>query len=293
MYYGHELQFGTFITPGNASPEATVSLALLSEDLGFDLVTFQDHPYQPRFLDTWTLMTWVAARTERVQLAPNVLNLPLRPPAVTARAAASLDLLSHGRFNLALGAGAFWDAIAAMGGRRLTPGQAVDALAEAIEVIRSLWNVEDTTVLRVGGDYYHLDGPKRGPAPAHPIPIWIGAVKPRMLRLTGRLADGWLPSIGRMQPGEFQEANRLIDDAARGAGRDPAKIRRLVNVGGRFTPAPGGFLDGPTGHWVDGLLPLVLADGVGTIILASDDPDTLRRFADEVAPALRDAVAAR
>jgi alkanesulfonate monooxygenase SsuD/methylene tetrahydromethanopterin reductase-like flavin-dependent oxidoreductase (luciferase family) len=279
MYYGHELQFGTFITPGNASPETTVSLALLSEELGFDLVSFQDHPYQPRFLDTWTLMTWVAARTERVQLAPNVLNLPLRPPAVVARAAASLDLLSHGRFNLALGAGAFWDAIAAMGGRRLTPGQA-------------LWDVEDTSVLRVGGEYYRLDGAKRGPAPAHPIPIWIGAVKPRMLRLTGRAADGWLPSIGRMQPGEFQASNRVIDDAARESGRDPAKIRRLVNIDGRFAPAPRGFLDGPPAHWVDGLLTLVLDDGVGTIILSSDDPDTLGQFAHEVAPALREAVAA-
>ncbi|MGO4690933.1 LLM class flavin-dependent oxidoreductase [Glaciibacter sp. 2TAF33] len=287
------MQFGTFITPAGASPEATVSLALLSEELGFDLVTFQDHPYQPRFLDTWTLLAWVAARTQRVQLAPNVLNLPLRPPAVVARAAASLDLLSHGRVNLALGAGAFWDAIAAMGGRRLSPGQAVDALGEAIEVIRSVWNVEDTAVLRAGGEYYRVDGAKRGPAPAHPIPIWIGALKPRMLRLTGRAADGWLPSIGRMQPGEFQASNRVIDAAARDAGRDPAEIRRLVNVGGRFQATTGGFLVGPPGHWLDGLLPLVLDDGVGTIILASDDPDTLRRFADEVAPALRDAVAGR
>src|SRR6185312_9392972 len=117
MYYGHELQFGTFITPANNPPQAAVSLALLSEQLGYDLVTFQDHPYQPAFLDTWTLLSWVASRTERVHLSPNVLNLPLRPPAVTARAAASLDLLSGGRMSLALGAGGFWDAIEAMGGR--------------------------------------------------------------------------------------------------------------------------------------------------------------------------------
>ena len=79
-------------------------------------MTFQDHPYQPAFLDTWTLLSWVAARTERIHVAGNVLNLPLRPPAVLARAAASLDLLSGGRFELGLGAGAFWDAIEAMGG---------------------------------------------------------------------------------------------------------------------------------------------------------------------------------
>src|SRR6187431_2812916 len=124
--YNHDLQFGTFITPSNAQPEAVVARAQLSEQLGYDLVTFQDHPYQPSFLDTWTLISWVAAQTERVHLAGNVLNLPMRPPAVLARAAASLDLLSGGRVELALGAGAFWDAIEGMGARRLTPGQGVE-----------------------------------------------------------------------------------------------------------------------------------------------------------------------
>jgi alkanesulfonate monooxygenase SsuD/methylene tetrahydromethanopterin reductase-like flavin-dependent oxidoreductase (luciferase family) len=131
MDYGHTLRFGTFITPKAASPQGPVQLAQLSETLGYDLVTFQDHPYQASFLDTWTLMSYVAAATTRIHIAPNVLNLPLRPAPVTARAAASLDLLSGGRFDLGLGAGGFWDAIEAMGGRRLTPGQAVDALSEA------------------------------------------------------------------------------------------------------------------------------------------------------------------
>ena len=112
-------------------PGGDVALAVLSEELGFDLVTFQDHPYQPRFLDTWTLMSWVLASTSRIRVAPNVLNLPLRPPAVVARAAASLDLLSGGRFELALGAGGFWDAIEAMGGDRLAPGESFQALEEA------------------------------------------------------------------------------------------------------------------------------------------------------------------
>ena len=140
--YGHALEFGSFITPSAANPVAPVALAQVSEASGLDLVTFQDHPYQPAFLDTWTLMTFVAARTDRIRIAPNVLNVPLRPPAVVARSAASLDLLSNGRFDLALGAGGFWDAIEAMGGRRLTPGEAVTALEEAIDVIRELWDTE-------------------------------------------------------------------------------------------------------------------------------------------------------
>ena len=138
----------------------------------------------------------VAARTSRIELAGDVHNLPLRPPAVLARAAASLDLLSGGRVNLGLGAGGFWDAIEAMGGQRLTPGQAVDALDQAIDVIRGVWDVADRSPLRAGGEHHHVDGAKRGPAPAHPIPIWVGGYKPRMLRLVGRKADGWLPTLG-------------------------------------------------------------------------------------------------
>ena len=85
-------------------------------------MTFQDHPYQPRFLDTWTLLSVLAAQTSTVRLAPNVANLPLRPPAVLARSVASLDILSGGRVELGLGAGAFWDAIEANGGRAAHAG---------------------------------------------------------------------------------------------------------------------------------------------------------------------------
>lgn len=290
MYYGHDLQFGTFITPRNDPPHAAAQLAELSEAVGFDLVTFQDHPYQPSFHDTWTLLTWAAARTERVHLSANVMNLPLRQPAVLARSAASLDLLSDGRFDLGLGAGGFWDAIEAMGGRRLPPGQAVDALSEAIDVIRGVWDQGDRSRFVVDGEYYRIDGAKRGPAPRHNIPIWLGAYKPRMLRLIGRKADGWLPSLGYMQPGDLAAGNATIDEAADAAGRDPREIRRLLNIGGAFG-AGGGFLQGGPADWVEQLLPLVVEDGVGTFILASDDPGTMQRFAVEVAPALREAVA--
>src|SRR5919198_4433652 len=135
MDYGHELAFGTFITPQNERPHDVVALAQLTERVGLDLVTFQDHPYQPAFLDTWTLLSWVAAQTERVRLSGNVLNLPLRPPAVLARAAASLDLLSRGRFELGLGAGAYWDPIEAMGGPNRSRGGAGGGLKGGVDVL--------------------------------------------------------------------------------------------------------------------------------------------------------------
>ena len=290
--YGHELAFGTFITPQNQRPDDVVALARLTEQAGLDLATFQDHPYQPALLDTWTLLSWVAAQTETLRVSANVLNLPLRPPAVLARVAASLDLLSGGRVELGLGAGAFWDAIEAMGGRRLSARQSVDALSEAIDVIRGIWAASEHGGVRVDGEHYRVNGAKRGPEPAHDIAIWVGAYKPRMLRLTGRKADGWLPSLAYMPRDELGPANRAIDDAAAGAGRDPREIRRLLNLqGGAFSATGRGFLQGPPEQWVEELLPFVLELGFSTFILGGDDPRSIEVFGQEVAPALREAVA--
>ncbi|WP_435737270.1 LLM class flavin-dependent oxidoreductase [Cellulosimicrobium sp. PMB13] len=294
MDYGHELRFGSFITPSAASPRDVVDLAVLSEQVGLDLVTFQDHPYQPGFLDTWTLMSWVAARTERVRIAGNVLNLPLRPPSVLARSVASLDRLSGGRVELGLGAGGFWDPIVAMGGERLTPGESVDALDEAIDVIRALWDTSTRDRLVAGGEHHRVDGAKRGPAPAHDVEIWVGALKPRMLRLVGRTADGWLPSLAYLQSFEaLARGNATIDDAARDAGRDPSTVRRLLNVGGRFTPDRGsGFLQGPPEQWAEQVAAVTLEHGVSTFVVAGDDPTTLAVVGQEVAPAARELIAA-
>ncbi|MDL5485555.1 LLM class flavin-dependent oxidoreductase [Microbacterium wangruii] len=277
MDYGHDLLFGTFLTPSAANPRQVVQLTQLSEQLGYDLATFQDHPYQPRFLDTWTLMSYAAAATSTIQLAPNVTNLPLRPAPVLARAAASLDLLSGGRLNLGLGAGAFWDAIEAMGVPRLTAGESVEALSEAIDLIRELWAVGERGAVH-GGDHYPVHGAKRGPAPAHEVPIWLGAYKPRMLRLTGRKADGWLPSLSYMQPGDLAAGNARIDDAAAAAGRHPGEVRRLLNISG--------------GESAEQLVELALGDGMSAFIVSSDDPAMLERFAAETIPVVREAVAA-
>lgn len=276
--YGHELLFGSFITPGSGNPSQAVTLAQLAERCGLDLVTFQDHPYQPAFLDTWTLLSYVAASTERIKLSANVLNLPLRPPAMLARAAASLDLLSGGRVELALGAGSFWDAITAMGGPDRSKGGAVTALSEAIDIIRGLWVAPtDRTGVFVDGKHYQVRGAKRGPAPAHDIQIWLGALKPPMLRLIGRKADGWLPSHSYLQEGDLARGNQVIDEAATAAGRNPGKIRRLLNIG-------------PEIATVDRMLPLALEDGVSAFILWSDDARVMEKFGVEVAPALREAV---
>ncbi len=286
---GHDLLFGAFLPPVVEQADAIVDLAVRCEGMGLDLVTVQDHPYQPSFLDTWTLLSVIAARTSTIRVAPNVANLPLRPPAVLARSVASLDVLSHGRVELGLGAGAFWDAIEAMGGPRRSPGESVVALEEAIAVLRALWTPGRTP--HIEGDHYHLTGAKSGPIPTHPVEIWVGSYKPRMLRLTGRLGDGWLPSAAYAPPQELPEMSRVVDDAALAAGRTPADVRRLYNVDGSFGRG-GGFLDGTVDDWVEQLAGLALDEGFSAFILANDPSrvQDLQRFAGEVVPAVRETV---
>ena len=289
---GLPVRFGWFLVPEAADPRGLVEQARLAERAGFDLVGIQDHPYQRRYLDTFTLLAALATTTERVGLFPDVASLPLRHPAMLAKAAASIDLLSGGRFELGLGAGSFWDAIAAMGGPRRSPGEAVEALEEAVALLRLLWG--DQRSVRFTGQHYQVAGVKLGPAPSHPIGIWVGAYGPRMLALVGRLADGWVPSSGYLPPERLAAAQARIDDAAAAAGRHPAAIRRLYNVSGRIGPGGRGFLDGPAGQWVEQLLPLVVETGMDTFVLwPTESPaGQLQAFAAEVAPALREAVAA-
>src|SRR3954463_11653239 len=222
--------FGIFPTPNAAERDQVAEQVMIAGRAGLDLVGIQDHPYQRRFLDTWSLIAFLASRTERIRFFPDVANLPLRPPAVMAKAAATIDLLSGGRFELGLGAGAFWEGVSAMGGPTRSGPESVDALEEAIEVIRLVWSGERTVSYE--GEHYSLDGVHPGPAPAHPIGIWLGAYGPRMMRVVGRLADGWIPSLPRMPVEEVPPRQKAIDEAARAAGRDPASIRRIANISG-------------------------------------------------------------
>jgi alkanesulfonate monooxygenase SsuD/methylene tetrahydromethanopterin reductase-like flavin-dependent oxidoreductase (luciferase family) len=289
--YGRTLKFGVFPTPEAASVDEVLALARVADEGGLEYVGIQDHPYQRRFLDSWMLMATVLARTESVSVFPDVANLPLRPPAVLAKAAASLDVLSGGRFELGLGAGAFWDAVAAMGGPRRSPGEAVDALAEAIEVIRLMWS--DQRSVRFEGHHYQLSGVKPGPPPVHPMGIWLGVGGRRTLALVGRTADGWVPSSGWATPDKLPDMHARIDDAAVAAGRDPTGIARVYNIWGKIDGA-GGFLQGGVTQWVDELSELSLHHGMDTFVFGpSDDPvPQLQRFVAEVVPGVREQVAA-
>ncbi|MGH2698906.1 MAG: LLM class flavin-dependent oxidoreductase [Actinomycetota bacterium] len=292
MDYGRDVEFGYFPVPNTDDYPTLVAQAQLADETGLDLIGVQDHPYQRRFLDAFSLIADLAARTSRVRLFPDVANLPLRHPSIIAKAAASIDRISAGRFELGLGAGAFWDAIEGMGGPRRGPSEAVESVAEAIEVIRLLWSGERN--LRFEGHHYRLKGIHSGPAPAHDIGIWLGAGGPRMLTLTGRLADGWVPSSSWAPPERLPEMHDRIDAAAEAAGRKPSEVRRVYNASGTITDGDrGGFLEGPVSYWTDQLTRLVVELGMDAFIFwpTAEPTPQLRRFAEEVAPDVRDEVA--
>jgi len=287
--YGRPLEFGISLVPNRSDVELERTLSRRADELGLDLVGIQDHPYQWRYLDTFSLIGDLLARTERIRIFPDVANLPLRLPALLAKQATSLDVLSGGRFELGLGAGAFWEAVAAMGGPVRSPGEAIDALEEALHVIRAYWSGERSITFE--GTHYSVRGLHPGEPPPHPIGIWLGVGKPRGLALTGRLADGWVPSLGWATPELVPDMRRRIDQAAESAGRDPADIRRVYNLtGGAIVDGPvTGLLQGPPEHWVETLSGFASDLGFDTFVFwpGEDHVAQVERFAREVAPALR------
>jgi alkanesulfonate monooxygenase SsuD/methylene tetrahydromethanopterin reductase-like flavin-dependent oxidoreductase (luciferase family) len=290
--YGRDLEFGASVEPLADPPDWAARVAVAADRAGMDLFGIQDHPYQRRFLDTWTLISTLVPLTERIRFFPDVACLPLRPPAVLAKAAASLDVISGGRVEMGLGAGAFWEAIQAMGGPRRSPGEAVRSVEEAIQVMRLIWS-EDRSV-RFDGEIYTLKGVKPGPRPAHVMGIWVGAGGPRMLGLIGYLADGWIPSMGWATPDKLPAMHQRIDEGAEKAGREPGEIQRVYNVSGNIGAEGDGLLEGPASKWVEQLTRFALELGMDTFIYwpSEERERQVELFANEVAPAVREAVAA-
>jgi probable F420-dependent oxidoreductase len=252
-------KFGVTIIPSASGRSDPVAEAKRAEELGFDLVAVWDHPHgeHPSF-ESWTLMTWVAANTSRIKIASNVLGMPFRLPALVAKMAESLDRLSGGRLILGLGAGGSDAELAGFGAPALPSDEKVDALEEAIEVIRGVWT---ESVFTYDGAYYRNREALLEPKPARPIPIWLGAYGPRMLELTGRVADGWIPSLGYLPADRVKTAMDRIRVAAERAGRDPDRLNYACNVqvrvGGPPSEDPGRRVAGEPAQVVEQLSSLL------------------------------------
>ncbi|MGI5287779.1 LLM class flavin-dependent oxidoreductase [Nonomuraea polychroma] len=274
MDYSQPLRFGALI--GDSSPQEAVAHATLSEELGLDLVAFGGR-HDDAALDVWTVMSWVAARTRTIGIT-GLLDAGARPPAVLGRSTASLDLLASGRLALVLSGSGRWEARQAEGSVQLPPAQAAAALDEAIEVVRGIWAADEQAPLRLAGEHYHLDGAERGPAPAHTIPMWLDGTQPELLELAGAQADGWLTVLGDLA--QLPVRQKTIDEAAIRAGRDPQEIRRLAVIPVSGPPC------------ADELALLATEHGISTFLMAGAGRDDLRRFAEQIVPAVKAAVAA-
>jgi alkanesulfonate monooxygenase SsuD/methylene tetrahydromethanopterin reductase-like flavin-dependent oxidoreductase (luciferase family) len=232
-----KLLFGLNI-PASAAPGADpVALAQRAEDLGFDFVSTADHPCgdQPSY-ETWTMLSWIAARTSRIAVATRVLGLPYRHPPMVAKMAETLDRLSGGRLILGLGGGYSDDEFRAFGLGVPTARDKVDGLAEAIGIIRGLWSEPAFTF---EGRRYRVSQADVEPKPGHRIPIWLGTFGPRALAVTGRLADGWIPSLGHAAPGDLGVMRDRVLAAARQAGRDPGELTCALNLDVEVDEHPG------------------------------------------------------
>jgi alkanesulfonate monooxygenase SsuD/methylene tetrahydromethanopterin reductase-like flavin-dependent oxidoreductase (luciferase family) len=282
--------FGLNVDPHAGGLAIAARIAAIADTSGLEYVGIQDFPHISGFVDALTQITWLAARTSRVRFFPNVAALPLRPPAMLAKQAATVDVLSGGRFELGLGAGAFSDAIAGMGGPRRTAGQARQALSEAIDIIRGAWAGQP---LRFQGDHYQVPDAQPGPRPAHEIGIWLGVTGPRAARLVGAKADGWSVIAPYLPPEQLRPLNDIITASAEDAGRDPERIVRIYNLMGLITPAGRDMFNGPAGRWVDTLAMLYTDYQMNTFIYwpSGDRERQSRIFAEDVVPVAREALA--
>jgi alkanesulfonate monooxygenase SsuD/methylene tetrahydromethanopterin reductase-like flavin-dependent oxidoreductase (luciferase family) len=286
----HRLLFGVNVSPAVAAGADPVVDARRAEDLGFDFVSVNDHLHgaDPRY-ETWTMLSWIAAKTSRIGVATRVLGAPYRHPPVVAKMAETFDRLSGGRLILGLGAGGSDEEFHAFGLPARPPGRKVEGLEEAISIIRGLW-AERTFTLE--GRVYRTDRAQVEPKPEHRIPIWLGTFGDRALAVTGRLADGWIPSIAFAPPERVPALRDRILTAARGAGRDPGEIACIYNMEVRvdesLEPVPS-VVHGSPDAVAEQLLGFVALGftGFNFMPFGPGKDEQVERLAREVIPAVR------
>jgi probable F420-dependent oxidoreductase len=277
-------RFGVSLRP-DADPATEARHA---ESVGFDLVTLMDHlpGWRPSY-ETWTALVWAAAATERIRVGTNVLGLPYRHPAVTAKMAETLQRLSGGRLVLGLGAGGSNAEFAAFGLPVRGAREKIDAFEEGLEIIRRLWAGEPVTYR---GDHYSVQDAVISPPPEPAIPIWLGSYGPRSLALTGRVADGWIPSYRYAPPDRWPAMRDRVRKAAEEAGRDPDSLDYAYNIGIRVdenAEARPGMIAGAPDHVVKEITPLIeMGVTVPIIWTAGEGVEQRERLAAEVLPAL-------
>jgi alkanesulfonate monooxygenase SsuD/methylene tetrahydromethanopterin reductase-like flavin-dependent oxidoreductase (luciferase family) len=223
-----DLAFGLSIAPSAADGADPVAAARMAEDLGFDFVSASDHPCgtEPTY-ETWTLLSWIAAATTRIRIATRVLGVPYRNPAMVAKMAETFSRLSGGRLILGLGGGYSDDEFRAFGLGTFSARDKVDGLEEAVRITRGLWSQR---AFSFDGRLHRTDLAELEPKPSSPVPIWLGTFGDRALQLTGRLADGWIPSYWDRPLHRYKAMRERVLTAAQDAGRDPAGLTCALHL---------------------------------------------------------------
>ncbi|MDX1993201.1 MAG: LLM class flavin-dependent oxidoreductase [bacterium] len=291
------IQFGISLDPTATKINDLFRLAKVADEAGFELLTIQDHAYNPNFLETWTLLSGLAMTTENIRVGTNVLTTPLRLPAMIAKQAATLHVMTNGRVELGLGAGAFQGGIEAFGGEFGTPGERHQAFEETIKIIKGLWQSQGQP-FSFEGKAHQIRNAQFGPVLDSYPRLWTGSQGPRGLRLTGRETDGVILSMTYVPPDDLHEVNRLLDEGAAEAGRDPSEVRRAYNLAGALTearmiPKRQGLIIGGVQEWVDWLVRLYRDYRQDTFIfwpVGGSEATQFQQFASEVIPAVREAL---
>jgi probable F420-dependent oxidoreductase len=285
-----QLQFGVSVPASAQAGADPVAQARAAESLGFDFVSVSDHPSgtDPTY-ETWTMLAWMAAATSRIRVASRVLGVPYRPPAMVAKMAETLDRLSGGRLILGLGGGYSDDEFRAFGLRVPTARDKVDGLEEAIQVIRGLWSQPGFTF---DGRLYQTADAQLEPKPSRRIPIWLGTFGDRALAVTGRLADGWIPSLGYRPTSELPAMRQRVLAAAEAAGRAPGELTCALNLQVHVGPgAPPGsdVIAGHAGQVTDTLRGFLSAGftAFNFMLAGTSAPEQMERIAAEVIPVLQ------
>ncbi len=289
--------FGLGLDPGLAESRRLLPHATAADAAGLDIVSIPDHPNFADKIDAYAALGMVLGATAHISGVVNLTNIGIRSAPLLARTVASLSALSHRRVILGVGAGSLWDELARLGVTPRSPAESVQAMAETITVVRALTG--GGPPVDFTGRFYQLRAaePSHEPTP----PIWTGSQGPRSLAITGQLADGWIPAhAADWRSALVATARPIIDAAAAAAGRDPAAIATIYNVGGQITdravPKPraddGRWIGGSTDQWIDELTSAVLDyDAAALIYLPNGQPEAaIQRWLHEIVPGVRRAI---
>jgi probable F420-dependent oxidoreductase len=231
--------YDTSLAGAPATWEGVRRVARLAESSGFSSVWISDHLFldwskyggpedRQGSLEAWTTMSALAAATRKIRIGSLALCNDFRNPALLAKMTASLDVVSEGRVDLAMGAGWYEPEYTAAGIPFERPGLRIDRLGEATQILTRMLAGEELTF---EGRHYLIDGALCRPLPVQDPrpPVWLGGKGDRLISTAAQHADGWNFSwIGSFET--YEQRAAIADRACEKVDRDPASLRRSVGA---------------------------------------------------------------